>query len=383
VSEKMDFSIIIPTWNRSELVDRLLESLYDERKTYSFGATEVLIIDSSEGREKETILSACKKYDATYIHGTDSVRQKRNLGIKSAKYPYIIFIDSDVRVKEGLLDNYASSYQNMPLQFKIGGILGLTVFEGPMTFWWKILSITPFVDAFSFAKKYPFHSWTIGNNVSFKKNVLEEIGMFEENLPYKLGGDDLELSYRVTKAGYMIGSAPDAVTYHSRNTWNNFSAIIDRAKRWGSMEVMICTIHPELYKLIIPKNYVIFCLALIIGGITCFITKSWIFLIGLIVWCLSINIVNYVIDGISNKFKNPIYYLLSKCIAGLYEFFRVKTSIQKKHLDVFLKGMLFNSFQIQAQLKNDAKRMGLLLLSFVLIYTCSFILVLFTKGVVI
>lgn len=54
---------------------------------------------------------------------------------------------------------------------------------------------------------------TIGNNVSFKKSVLEEIGMFEENFPFKLGGDDLDMTYRVTKAGYMIGSAPNAVTY--------------------------------------------------------------------------------------------------------------------------------------------------------------------------
>ena len=40
----MNFSIVVPTWNRSKLVDALLESLYRERKNYDGGETEVLIV---------------------------------------------------------------------------------------------------------------------------------------------------------------------------------------------------------------------------------------------------------------------------------------------------------------------------------------------------
>ena len=52
----MDFSIVIPTWNRSKLVDALLKSLYEERRTYTDGKTEVLIVDSSRGEEKASIV---------------------------------------------------------------------------------------------------------------------------------------------------------------------------------------------------------------------------------------------------------------------------------------------------------------------------------------
>ena len=48
----MNFSIVIPTWNRSELVEALLESLYRERSRYRQGSTEVLIVDSSIDKEK-------------------------------------------------------------------------------------------------------------------------------------------------------------------------------------------------------------------------------------------------------------------------------------------------------------------------------------------
>lgn len=209
-------------------------------------------MDSSVGYEKESILFSCEKYDAIYVEGDDSVRKKRNKGIQLAKYDYILFIDSDVVVKNGLLDEYVKAYQN-PYKVRLGGVLGYTEFVGKKTFWWKMLERTSLINSFSFARDYPFHSWTIGNNVSFKKSVLEEIGMFEENFPFKLGGDDLDMTYRVTKAGYMIGSAPDAVTYHSRKTWNNYKAVHDRAKRWGTMENFIVDINCPIPS---PENIV-------------------------------------------------------------------------------------------------------------------------------
>ena len=156
----MNFSIVIPTWNRSELVDALLESLYKERNRYEKGETEVLIVDSSQGEEQKSIVQSCEKYDAVYISGDDSVRKKRNLGIRSSKFDYILFIDSDVTVESGLLDEYVEAYKN-PYKVKLGGVLGYTEFVGEKTFWWKLLEKTSLVNSFSFARNYPFHSWTI------------------------------------------------------------------------------------------------------------------------------------------------------------------------------------------------------------------------------
>lgn len=173
----MDFSIVIPTWNRSHLVDALLKSLFEERNRYEDGRTEVIVVDSSTGEEKESIVSSCKQYDARYIDGDDSVRKKRNKGIRESQYDYILFIDSDVVVEKGLLNEYVDAYKKNNF-VRLGGVLGYTEFVGKKTFWWKILELTSLVNSFSFARDYPFHSWTIGNNVSFKKSVLEEIGMF-------------------------------------------------------------------------------------------------------------------------------------------------------------------------------------------------------------
>lgn len=359
----MDFSIVIPTWNRSELVEALLKSLYDERERYTSGKTEVLIVDSSTDNEKDSIMSSCKKYDAIYVEGDDSVRKKRNKGIRQSKYDYILFIDSDVVVEKGLLDEYVEAYKN-PYQVKLGGVLGYTEFVGKRTFWWKMLERTSLVNSFSFARDYPFHSWTIGNNVSFKKSVLEEIGMFEENFPFKLGGDDLDMTYRVTKAGYMIGSAPNAVTYHSRKTWNNYKAVHDRAKRWGTMENFIVGRHPELYKKVIPKNYVLETIAFLFMGILSLILKNWLPIMIAVSWIVLNWIIDYVIDVKRKGFCSPIYYFGAQIIQSQYEFYRVLGSLKNGSFGALYRGMIFNRFQIKFGMANEAFRIKKLIWSF-------------------
>lgn len=359
----MDFSIVIPTWNRSELVEPLLKSLYDERERYTSGRTEVLIVDSSTGNEKDSIISSCKKYDAIYVEGDDSVRKKRNKGIRQSKYDYILFIDSDVVVEKGLLDEYVEAYKN-PYKVKLGGVLGYTEFVGKRTFWWKMLERTSLVNSFSFARDYPFHSWTIGNNVSFKKSVLEEIGMFEENFPFKLGGDDLDMTYRVTKAGYMIGSAPNAITYHSRKTWNNYKAVHDRAKRWGTMENFIVGRHPELYKKVIPKNYLLEIIVLLFMGILSLILTNWLPIMIAVTWIVINWIIDYVIDIKRKGFCSPIYYFGAQIIQSQYEFYRVLGSLKNGSLGALYKGMIFNRFQIKFGMANEAFRIKKLIWSF-------------------
>ncbi len=360
---QMDISIIIPTWNRSHLVKDLLYSLYEERKRYTGGATEVLVIDSSTGAEQASIVQSCQEYEATYFEGDNSVRKKRNKGIRAAQYDYILFIDSDVVAEAGLLDAYHQGYEKNS-HLPLGGVLGYTEFVGEKTFWWKILELTPLVDAFSFARNYPFHSWTIGNNVSFRKDVLEEIGLFEENFPFKLGGDDLDMTYRVTKAGYMIGSAPDAVTYHSRETWNSFRAIHDRAKRWGTMERHICNRHPELYKRVIPKNYVLMSLVWLVSGLLGLITAHWLPLLIAGIWTIFELVASYARHTITKGAVNPLHYLCAKGVEGLYECYRIKQSFQEKSLGAFTHGQVFNRYQIKFGLAKDCDRMIALLGSY-------------------
>jgi len=365
--QEMNFSIVIPTWNRSELVETLLCSLYDDRSSYNYGRTEVIVIDNSDGEEKDSIVNSCKKYDAVYVEGVASVRKKRNKGIDLAKFEYILFIDSDVTVELGLLNHHAKVYKDNFENKKLGGTFGLTEFVGEKLFWWKVLELTSFVDSFSFAKQYPYVSWSIGNNVSIKKNILLEIGKFEENLPFKLGGDDLDMTYRVTKAGYLIKTVPEAITYHSRDTWNNWKAVNDRSKRWGSMEYHILKRHPELVHRRLPMTGdIVTFMTFIFGGVS-IIKQSWVPMIFFGIWCCILYAMVFGYYVKNNKMANPVYWSIAMFLQGKYRFHRLLMSLKMKDLSLAFKGQYFGIYHIRADFRENAKKSWLYYYSIILI----------------
>ncbi len=352
----MDFSIVIPTWNRSKLVDALLESLYKDRQDYDGGETEVLIVDSSAGEEKDSIMESCRKYDARYIEGDDSVRKKRNKGIDLAQYDYILFIDSDVTVKPGLLKSHAATLSEGNNNPRITGSFGLTEFVGEKKFWWRVIEHTTFLDSFSFAKQMPYVSWTIGNNVAFRKDELIRIGKFEENFPFKLGGDDLEMTYRYTKSGNLIKTTPDAVTYHSRETWNSRKAVNDRAKRWGTMEYFILKRYPELVNRRLPMTGDVVALVTLVFAAVALIKLSYIPLLFLAAWYLLLFLMMYAYHVRNHGKTNIFFWSLAMIQQFKYRFWRAVISVRKRDLSCAFKGAYYGLYHMQSDYRYSVKK---------------------------
>ena len=160
MEQRLNLSIVIPTNGRVSLVERLLKSLISERKAYPYGETEVLIVNSGDENDAEQIEKLCHTYQAIFIPGENSVRKKRNLGIKNAQYEVVLFLDSDVAATDGLLKYHAEGFLNATEE-NLGGVFGLTRFVGRKTWWWKVVEQTTYLDSFSFAERFPYNSWTI------------------------------------------------------------------------------------------------------------------------------------------------------------------------------------------------------------------------------
>ncbi len=360
-----DLSIVIPTWNRSKLLDSLLKSLFAARKAYLYGETEVVIVDSSAGSEKENIQNSCNIYDARYMEGPDSVRKKRNMGIVASRFPIIVFFDSDVTVDEDILNLHVQTYIDSNDK-QLGGTFGVTEFVGEDSFVWKIVLYSTFVDSFSFAKRFPYQSWTIGNNVSFRKSVLEEVNMFEEAFPFKLGGDDLDMSYRVTKAGYRIKSVPKAITWHSKETWSNIRAINDRSKRWGSMEYYLSRRHPEIFITSGLKTELLWTVIFIISLLFTIFFHTYRFILGDILFMFLSFMGIFFMDTKNSSKCNVIFYGLAKWFEARYYFFHIIEGIKNGTFDGVHKTMSFSYYQTRAMLIRESRKVWILLISLVL-----------------
>lgn len=86
----MDISVVIPTYNRYEVLKRALASVYAQ----THQPKEVIIIDDGSIDETSQIIKLFPEVKYFYQENS-GVSSARNLGIKKAKYEWIAFLDSD------------------------------------------------------------------------------------------------------------------------------------------------------------------------------------------------------------------------------------------------------------------------------------------------
>ena len=226
-------SVVTPTHGRVDLVEQLLATLEVARRAYA-GETEVLIIDSSPAPACARIKEASRKSGAYYHAMPNNVRSKRNWGTEHARYPIVLYVDSDCAVDANLLAEHARFYANDGGR-KVGGVVGLTRFVGEENWVWQVIQRTSTLDAFSYPEHHDVVPWGPTCNMSYLRRVVEEVGLFDTSFPFALGGDDVDLGLRVTDAGYSLCTNARAVVEHERRTWNSISAIVGRRFRWGRM----------------------------------------------------------------------------------------------------------------------------------------------------
>lgn len=91
---KYKFSVIIPTYNRADLLDRCLNSLADQ----TFKNFEVLVCDDgSSDNSKEIAEKYLAKLNLTYIWNENwgGPAKPRNVGIDASQGEWVCFLDSD------------------------------------------------------------------------------------------------------------------------------------------------------------------------------------------------------------------------------------------------------------------------------------------------
>lgn len=94
-TDKMSLSVIIPTYNRMETLERALSSVFEQSLPDSIKSMQVIVVDdgSSDGTNE---MVADRFPQAMYLQQRNSgVSQARNVGIQAANGDWIALLDSD------------------------------------------------------------------------------------------------------------------------------------------------------------------------------------------------------------------------------------------------------------------------------------------------
>jgi radical SAM protein with 4Fe4S-binding SPASM domain len=241
VSDKQPkISIIIPTYNRKELLEPALMSLFNQ--DYPKNQYEIIVVDdgSNDGTMemvKQLSPTCSLKYiywprAKPYVFGEPGNRAgpARNLGVKNSQGELLLFWDSDMVAAPDMLkqhlENYDSNKETVVLGLRknlkaeVSSIdlkqrvascnLLFTESElGPNTKVGRMLAALGY-DIMNFQ-----HPWffVISNNLLMKRKLFDSVGSFAQDFVF-WGDEDQELGYRIWKRGATIVTQNLALGYH-------------------------------------------------------------------------------------------------------------------------------------------------------------------------
>lgn len=217
-------SVVVPTYNRPHLLERCLDSLLNQ--SFPKDRYEVVMVDDGSEERLEG-WAPTDKPRVKYIrqaHGGPA--RARNRGIKDAEGEIVAFIDDDCIADEDWLKNVVECFTD-----NVAGVEGRIVASEK----------TPFSHYVENLKGGSY----ITANIAYKKQILEEVGSFDETYPYP-ASEDFELAFRILQRNYKIAFCKDAVVLHPPIK-ENLREYFKTRKYWFST-ISLYRKHPEMAK---------------------------------------------------------------------------------------------------------------------------------------
>lgn len=191
-------SVVIPTYNRSSILARTLESLASQ--TPDSPRFDVHVADDGSEEDIRSVVEAATGLDS-YYHRRERDRfgagQARNLGAAAAKGDIVVFLDSDCIVGPDFISGHAA--------WHAGG--GKTVLVGG-----KSSAVMGSDDVLADYRKRLFRRTAglqhgteifrsfVTSNVSLPLSLFHQVGGFDERF-HRWGSEDTELGWRLWQAG--------------------------------------------------------------------------------------------------------------------------------------------------------------------------------------
>lgn len=238
----LQFSFIIPVYNRPDEIQELLQSFLALKTTEAF---EIVIIeDGSTLPSKEVVALYQDKLNIAYFFKENSgPGDSRNFGMNHAKGNYFIILDSDCLLPETYLDAVVKS---LKLDY-------VDCFGGPDTAHESFsnlqkainFSMTSFITTGGIrgGKKQIDRFQPRSFNMGLSKEAFIKSGGFGNIHP----GEDPDLSIRLWNLGFKTKLIPDAFVYHKRRiSWEKF---YNQVYKFGLVRPILNSWHPNTAKL--------------------------------------------------------------------------------------------------------------------------------------
>jgi glycosyltransferase involved in cell wall biosynthesis len=239
----VDFSIIIPTYERRDLVASTVRAL--ARQEY-FGAFEVIVVvDGSADGSAQALRTLHMPFPLTVLEQTNQgIAAARNRGAAVATGDWLLFLDDDMEADRHLLAEHARSHQS-----GADAVTGHVPLHpgSPANF------LSDSVKAWAEERAKALRSVTgsidflevVGGQLSISRKLFTELNGFDTNFTRRgtFGNEDRDLACRLLTAGRRIVFNPDAISWQTyivrpRRFLRNY-------RQAGGADVRLAVKHPD------------------------------------------------------------------------------------------------------------------------------------------
>ncbi|TXD53056.1 MULTISPECIES: glycosyltransferase [unclassified Polaribacter] len=239
---KLSFSIIIPVYNRPKEIDELLESLTKQDFSDDF---EVLIIEDGSTIKSDTIV---EKYSNQlnlkyFFKENTGAGASRNFGMQQASGNYFIILDSDVLLPEQYVSEVKQTLQNNFTD----------AFGGPDA---AHSSFTSLQKAINYSMTSVLTTGGIRGKKeaigqfqprSFNFGLSQKAFMKTKGFSKMKNGEDIDLTFRLWKAGFETQLIKKAFVYHKRRS--SIRQFFKQTFGFGTARPLLNRKYPETAKI--------------------------------------------------------------------------------------------------------------------------------------
>lgn len=214
-------SVIITCFNSEKYIEKCLKGVLNQ----TYPIKEIIVIDGGSSDNTPKILSKFSKYKKIKIivqPKNFGLAKDRNTGILHSKSELVAFLDADCVPHRNWLKELVKNING-----NVVGASGRLIekYKNTLGDRWRVQHMSQ--DA---GRKKIELNYLPGNNNVYLRNVLIEVGMFDEY--FKTNGEDVDIGKRLREKGYKLVHEPNAIVYHLRKD-DIFSVLKSRWK-WAN-----------------------------------------------------------------------------------------------------------------------------------------------------
>jgi glycosyltransferase involved in cell wall biosynthesis len=227
-------SVIVPTYARSDLLARLLESL--ARQTFAACDFELIVADDGSPPDTERVVqtfAATAPMSVIYLRQPNAgPARARNLAISRCAFDWIAMTDDDCVADPGWLSAVVGAIERNP---EAVAVEGKTVCPDRHP-------LKHFVENLE-GQRY----WTA--NMAFSRKALLAVGGFDGDFPHACN-EDIEIALKIQKVGEIVWCPEALIVHPARN--QPLMSFVRRFTRQIDAEWVLYRKHPVEYRQVKP-----------------------------------------------------------------------------------------------------------------------------------